>query len=214
MNVRRASVQKINATKARLSVAALVSLAAIASAPLAVSSLGSQGVALPGLNSAQRLMAMLDARSPGEREKGALIKTKNKQRLAFVPRERALGKVFPPKPSPVEQLAKVVAPPPPVEVVPPLVPVIPVAPPALADVISPSSLIASAPLAFGSAIIGGGGGGGGGGGSPPPTSVTPPPTTVTSPVPEPGTWLMMLLGFGMVGSTMSRQRRRTTRAAI
>jgi hypothetical protein len=212
MNVRRTSVQKVNATKARMSVAAVVCLAAIASAPLAVSSLGSQGVALPGLSSAQRLMAMLEARSPGEREKGALTQTKNKQRLAFVPRERALGKVFPPKPSPVEQLARVVAPPPPVEVVPPLVPVIPVAPPALADVISPGSLIASAPLAFGSAILGGGGGGGGG--SSPPTSVTPPPTPVTSPVPEPGTWLMMLLGFGMIGSTMSRQRRRMTAAAI
>jgi hypothetical protein len=37
---------------------------------------------------------------------------------------------------------------------------------------------------------------------------------VTSPVPEPGTWLMMLLGFGMIGSTMSRQRRRMTAAAI
>ena len=205
-------MHKVNAGKARISVAAVVCLAAIASAPLAVSSLGSRGVALPGLSSAQRLMAMLDARSPGEREKGALTKTKSKQRLAFVPRERALGKVFPPKPSPVEQLARVVVPTPPVALVPPIVPVAPITPPAMADIISPGSLIASAPVAFGSVI--GGGGGGGGGGSPPPTSSTPPPTSVTSPVPEPGTWLMMLLGFGMVGSTISRQRRRTTPAAI
>jgi hypothetical protein len=31
-------------------------------------------------------------------------------------------------------------------------------------------------------------------------------------VPEPGTWLMMLVGFGMIGSAMPRRRRRNLRA--
>ena len=96
-------------------------------------------------------MAMIEARSPGEREKGELAQTKIKHKLAQVPRERALGKTFPPRPTPAEQLARVIIPaPPPVAVVPP------VAPPAVADIISPASLIANAPLSVGSAIIGAG----------------------------------------------------------
>ncbi|UUR06950.1 PEPxxWA-CTERM sorting domain-containing protein [Sphingomonas glaciei] len=202
-----------------MTVAAAVCLAAIASAPLAVTSLGSQGIAVPGLQSAQQLMAMLDARSPGEREKGELAQTKIKKRLASVPRERALGKTFPPKPSPVEQLANVVVPvPPPVPTVPPIAPLIP---PTASDIINPATFIASAPpFGGGPSIIGGGGGGIGGGGSPPPSSGTPPTSevppggTVVSPVPEPGTWLTMLLGFGMIGSAMGRRRRTRARVAV
>lgn len=197
-----------------MTVAAVVCLAAIASAPLAVTSLGSQGVAIPGLQSAQQLMAMLDARSPGEREKGELAQTKIKKRLALVPRERALGKTFPPKPSPMEQLARVVVPaPPPVPTVPPIVPLVP---PTAVDIINPATFIASAPpLGGGTSIIGGGGGGGAlpPSSGVPPTSEVPPGGTVVSPVPEPGTWLTMLLGFGMIGSAMSRRRTRARMAA-
>jgi hypothetical protein len=55
---------------------------------------------------------------------------------------------------------------------------------------------------------GGGGGPGGGGGGPPPPPPPPPPPTPTpfSAVPEPGTWAMMLLGFGMIGLTLRRRR--------
>ena len=180
----------------RMAIAGFACLAAMASAPLAVTSLGEHGIALPGLSSAQRLMAMLDARSPGERTKGELTQTK--VRLAEVPRERALGKVFPPKPSPVEQLAQVVVPVPPAPT-----PLVPAAPPATVDVIAPANLLASLPLATGSAIIGGAV-------LPPPTVFTPPQPGVTSPVPEPGTWLTMLLGFGIIGSAM----RRPPRAAL
>jgi hypothetical protein len=211
-------VFNLRAHKFRVLIAGTACLAAMASAPLAVTTLGEHGVAVPGLSSAQKLMALIDARSPGERQKGELTKTKNKQ-LAETKRERALGKVFPPKPSPVEQLAQVIAPTPPapVEAVPP---VAPLAPATVADVFSPSRLFASAPLVVGSAIVGGGGGGGSGGGgggvpSGPPTSVVPPPpiAVVTSPVPEPGTWLMMLLGFGVVGASFRSRRHQRAIAA-
>lgn len=213
--MRRASVQRVNAAKARMTIVAIACLAAIASAPLAISGFGSQGISLPGLSSAQELMAMLDARSPGEREAGALTQTKIKKRLAFVPRERALGKTFPPKPSPMEQLAKVIVPAPPVQVVPPIAPLVP---PTTADIINPATLIASLPpVGGGTPIIGGGGGllpppppGGNG----PPTSEVPPGGPVVSPVPEPGTWLTMLLGFGMIGSAMSRRRKQIRLAAV
>lgn len=82
----------------------------------------------------------------------------------------------------------------------------------------------------GGLVIGGGGGGGGGGGTgvvtptptptpgvtPTPTpTVTPTPTpTVTPPVtppvgaiPEPSTWLMFIIGFGIVGGAMRRRQR-------
>jgi hypothetical protein len=200
-------------------VAGVVGLFALTSAPLAVTLLADNGVALPGVGSAQRLMAMIDARSPGEREKGELAQTKVKQRLAAA-RERGAARTSAANPTPVEQLAKVVvgATPPPIPQVEPVVPL------AVADIISPVGLIASAPLASGAVVIGGsvlgapGGGAGGGGGAPgsgvtPTGGDVPPVTSVTSPVPEPGTWLTMLLGFGIIGSAMARRRERMVRAA-
>lgn len=65
-----------------------------------------------------------------------------------------------------------------------------------------------APLLVGGGIGGGGGGGGGGGVTPPPPTgggETPPP--VVSPVPEPASWAMMILGFGAVGWTLRSRRR-------
>lgn len=68
---------------------------------------------------------------------------------------------------------------------------------------------------FGPGSSGGTGGGSGGGGivSPSPGS-TPPPTPlptatgpgVVSPIPEPATWLLLIAGFGAVGSAMRRRR--------
>ena len=51
---------------------------------------------------------------------------------------------------------------------------------------------------------GGGGGKGGGGGG---TETTPPTIiTTTQPVPEPSTWMTMLLGFGLAGWLLRRER--------
>lgn len=126
-------------------------------------------------------MAMLDARSPGQRPAGAL--TQSKKRVEHP--QRALGKVFR-KPPPVEQLAKVIVPPP-VQFIPP-----PPDEPLAADIIPPSLLLASLPPVTGDLL------------NPPMTRVSfaPPPLPMNNAVPEPGTWLMMLLGFGMVGAAM------------
>jgi hypothetical protein len=53
-----------------------------------------------------------------------------------------------------------------------------------------------------------GGGGGGGGGNPPVPPVVEPPTgppilePPTTPVPEPATWALMMLGFGLLGARL------------
>lgn len=68
------------------------------------------------------------------------------------------------------------------------------------------------PGGFGPVIVGGGGGGGGGGttpGEPGTDNPTPTPTVPVVPipaVPEPATWLMMLLGFGSMGFVLRSRR--------
>jgi PEP-CTERM motif len=44
-------------------------------------------------------------------------------------------------------------------------------------------------------------------GGPPPGGPNGPPPTPTPPVPEPATWIMMILGFGVVGQMLRRNRR-------
>lgn len=80
------------------------------------------------------------------------------------------------------------------------------------------------PLEFGGPSVGGGGGffpgfpigtpiggGGGGGGFLPGVPGTPgtPDTPVVTPVPEPATWMSMILGFGLVGASLRRSARRS-----
>jgi hypothetical protein len=179
-----------------------LSLVALASTPLALTTLAQQGVMLPGAVSATKLMAMLDARSPGEREQGALSTKVKKAAVvaATKPRERALGKVFPAQPAPTtptQKLATVVAP------VTPVAPAPLAPPPTLASVVAPP---AGLPGGF---ILPGIGGIGGIGATPtPPTTTPPPPVETPVPaVPEPGTWMLMLLGFGIAGTAARRGRR-------
>ena len=53
------------------------------------------------------------------------------------------------------------------------------------------------PVGIGGGGSGGGGGGGGGGGTPPPVAA----------VPEPDTWIMMLIGMAMCGAALRRRKR-------
>ena len=156
------------------------------------------------IHGVQTVAAMLAERSPGERPEGALAQLKHKKQAAL--HERVLPKVRGPAPSAYEALA---GPPP----SPPLAP--PPEAPLYAAVASPPTPIIP--------VTGGGGGppilsnipppgGGGGGGDSRQPVVT---TTATSrslrrrrvtPVPEPATWAMMILGFALIGRALRRKR--------
>ena len=170
---------------------------AVASA-LAVASFTGADLGGAATARAQSLIDLLDKRSPGRRTQGELTKTKVRHvllatRLAAVPAPRL--------PAALEQ---VLAAPPAA-----LLPV---------DVGTPQLEMAAAPLlppGIFASPPGGGGGvigppGGGGPGSPPgqpPLTPVPPPA-----VPEPGTWLTMLVGFGLMGCLLRRRSVRRTPA--
>jgi hypothetical protein len=182
-------------------------------------------VAEPGTVAAANLLGMLAARSPGERPEGAQP-TKSKPERAPLARangvsadqqrpQSAAGRsgVLPrmviPSPGAPEAhalpdaLAAIAVPPAPGEAIGSAAPLA-----AAGFAASPVGDIVLAALTPGAGGIGAGpgaGGGGAGGGS----GATPPggqPVVVTpvSAVPEPGTWLTMLLGFGLVGHAMRR----------
>lgn len=156
-------------------------------------------------------MALMDARSPGSRPAGALYQTKPN----LAPREAWSSSVrprvpvsgTPDAPSGFAPLAGV-----PIDGV-----VEPgggfvftdVPPPATGGFGGTGGLpVFGGGGGIGGVVIGGGGGGIGGGGGQEPSNpgggtTTPMPT---SPVPEPATWLTMVLGFGMMGSTLRRRR--------
>lgn len=177
-------------------------LAAAAGAPFAQDILASRGYAIPTLQSAQKLMALLDARSPGEREKGELTLTKNaaKPIRTIQPRERALGKIVQPKPVPTPEFVRAITSPA------LAVPALPItAPVTLADIVPP--VTAPSPLSGGIGVPTIIASSNGLGNPPPGTTTNPPAPTPPPAVPEPGTWLTMVLGFGLTGWSIRRRSR-------
>jgi hypothetical protein len=171
------------------------------------------------------LLVALGLRSPGQRSKGELADTKqHSRRQAAVsrPHERALAKVRQPSNHslPFAPAASQVA-----EGFPPVFPFgLPdIAGGVLPDIGSsipgaPAFLIDVPGLGGGGGVggggIGGGAGGGGigGGGGGTGGGVTPPgPPPVVSPVPEPATWSLMMMGFASIGLSLRRKRRRNRR---
>jgi len=153
---------------------------------------------------AESLVDLLDKRSPGQRTAAQLTKIKHKQ--------VALAKVRPAaRTQPVVGFASLTSMP--VELASLVMPATPLVPPSLGqiDLGSPPTLgsIVAPP---GGGVISSPPGGGGGtpGGGPPATNPTEPrePLIVTPPVPEPATWLTMLLGFGLIGWQIRRGKRR------
>ncbi|HEX8472005.1 MAG TPA: PEP-CTERM sorting domain-containing protein [Brevundimonas sp.] len=151
-------------------------------------------------------LSLFAARSPGERAPGALTQKKpplssGVQIARVVPRERVLSSGRSRPAGPVETEA-------------PGTPGMTIAEPVDGD-------LAGTPLFSDSGIVAGGGGGGGGG-APffvPPTSNGPgvggggeppvgggPLVPPTSPVPEPETWLTMMIGLFMIGSVLRRRK--------
>ena len=166
---------------------------------------------VPGASQVGRKLSdLLNRRSPGERVKGVLVKTKTKaaapRRLV---RQRALGKRAPRQ----RALGKIVVPP---EVFPPtefalntapleLTPYESLGPYDFGTGVGPSPLVA-AQGPGGVLIVPPGDVGGG---------VTTPPTPAppVAAIPEPSTWAMMLAGFGFIGFAL-RRRPRTRSAGL
>lgn len=164
--------------------------------------LGQSASAAGGLPLAKSLVALLDQRSPGERTKGELAR--DKQRFAARPQQRALGKVRPALPAPFVKALTTPVP----DAVQEAVPVAGLTGPLVPDLpLGPSLVSAPLVLVGGGGPGGGGGGPGGGGGGPGPgpgPGIEVPP--VVTPVPEPATWLTMILGFYILARALRRQR--------
>lgn len=209
-------------SKGKIAAAGIV--IATAGGSLLLMTASSSGV-VPGIG-AGAVLAELAARSPGVRIGGVALKAKN-SRLA----PASLGKASPagaaaPR-APVATVMSVG----PVGAAPVGLAAVPnsiFAP----DIVLPA--LAGTPGSGTAPVLGGGGGGGGGGGfiiappgggsggspggggvippGPAPTPIataspTPTPTPPVSAVPEPATWLMLIIGFGLLGGAL-RQRQR------
>ena len=177
----------------RLAIAALAGTAVVAGVAMAPG--GRDLVSGTGTD----LMSMLSARSPGVRSEGA-VTTKG-------PRMAALSQPAAPR----RHAAAVV---PPAAIPAASAPVALAAPAAVAPVAPIAPAVAAAPVyAAAPAFIPGPGGGStllplpvilpGGGDD----DVTITPPSPTPAIPEPGTWLMMIVGFGILGTALRRRRR-------
>jgi hypothetical protein len=167
---------------------------------LSIATFPGTNLASAALQRAKSFLELVEQRSPGRRTQAHL--TKIKHRIAARPHERALPKVRMALPilplAPPLALFDLVAPPPPVHIA--SIEDIPILP-----------LIAQTPFQPGPF-------------SPPPSFIVPPMQTPsfappvvnlpTAPVPEPGTWASMLLGFALIGWTLQRRRKEGVAGAI
>jgi hypothetical protein len=148
------------------------------------------------------VLSMLHKRSPEQRPEGALASTKGRV-SAVLPAAVS--------PAPAPKIASVAAPAAKPAIVTYAVPETPMAmPAAVVPAVASALPLAAAPAAAGGGlfipplVIPGGGGGIATLVTPPGTSV--PPTPVPG-VPEPATWAMMIIGFGLLGGLLRRRRR-------
>lgn len=145
-------------------------------------------------------LAILSDRSPGARQPGVLVQSK--PHMAIQPSERVLSPVRERPASPIpanldnlDDRAK--------EVINPGSPLAAGGPGS--SIPAPFDPPAGSPGFSGGIIPPGTGGGGsnGGGGNPPPPG--PPPPPIVTPVPEPATWIMMIVGVGLIGIQLRRR---------
>lgn len=172
-----------------------VSLAAALGMAFSLTSFAGADFAGAAVTGAKSLIDLMDQRSPGARTEGELTKTKHAKeaqadRLPIVP----------------NNLAEVLAPPAdslvPVDIGPPT-PVI-----ELASTLPPGIILVppASPPGGGTVTPPGGGVTPPGGGDTPPPGPPGPPPPGPPPLPEPGTWMTMILGFGVVGWLLRRDR--------
>lgn len=189
----------------RVSLAAGGALTLLFAAPISIAAFMGVESGFPGVATAKSFMAMMSERSPGDRTKGELLKTKQKA-VPDAPTQRALGKIT--KPEAPKEFVEAIAP--------PITPVAELPPVASKEALGPI-LLTPGPGGGGGVIIPPQAPPGGGGGPPnqPPTDEPTPPGEEPPPppppaVPEPGTWATMLIGFGFTGWALRRRRRKTT----
>jgi hypothetical protein len=192
-HLRRRRIRVVQRQRRHRILGAAAALAFALTSALGVASFTGTDLAGAAATRAQNLMELLDKRSPGQRTEGQLTKTKSHHRML------ADRLPAPDVNAPVE-LAQMIAPPPsglvPVDVGAPSPELSFLAPP------QPAGAIFFPPQ--GGTPGGGGGPRGGccGEGTPPGTPTTPTPPAV----PEPGTWMTMLFGFGLIGWVLRRQK--------
>lgn len=184
---------------------------AVLAAPLSMMAL-TDGSAGAVVEKGRDFLALMQDRSPGERTVAQLTKSKKVRAAAVVPKQRALAKVQKP-PVPKEFLEALVPVEPQLAELPPAI----LNPPGIVpfDLVPPLEIV---PLGPGGPVVTPPGGPGGpvvfppGGGTPPTVIPPPPPPPEVPAVPEPSTWLSMLLGFGLLGSVCRYRRRTVARA--
>ena len=188
-----------NSRRRRLALAACASL--LVGVPLSFSLLGvtSNDLVHAAVSGTNSLSDLLNRRSPGARTTAQLTKTKHERSLA---KQRIAPRVAPliRKPDFGEVAGLVIGSP-------------------TVNIAPPSPLVAIDIPALPGLIVGSGpggetppGGGGGGGVVTVPTSEPHNPIPVT-PLPEPGTWATMLLGFGLLGWRVRRGTKQRSKKA-
>ena len=173
---------------------------------------------------AKSLAELIDQRSPGERTSAELTKLKKAHRVLAKVRTAPKVALAPPVPPTAIALAKLLLPPPgPVETLAPVALLDAGAPPTLGGIfIPPPSGGAYPSPGVNLTPPGGSTNPPGGSTTPPGDAVTPPgddthvtieprDTIPVTPVPEPGTWTTMLLGFALIGWQLKRQAKRAAK---
>ena len=184
--------QIVQRKRRRQLIAGAGALALALSAAVGVAGLTGTDLADAAATRARSIMDLMDQRSPGARTTAELTKTK--ARHVVLPEREAAAP---------ENLAHILAPVPailPIDLGPPAIPEL-----TLLTAPLPPLFFAPPPGGGGGGVgacCGGGGGGGGGGGTDSPPEIP----NVPPPVPEPSTWMTMLLGFGVMGWLLRRQR--------
>lgn len=194
--------------KPRLTKPMLVALALVAT--ISLSTFISKPPKLPALPTIQSLYELISERSPGERTTARSTKPKRGKARAekpAKPRQRALGKINRPPLTAVvpEPLLELLTQPRSVFSE-PIVTQEPLDVVALLPQVALSGGVVGGASSSGGGggVVGGGsgpGGDGAGGNSDQPGAVTPP----VSPVPEPSTWAMMIIGFGLCAAALRRR---------
>ncbi|MFN3620052.1 PEPxxWA-CTERM sorting domain-containing protein [Sphingorhabdus sp.] len=174
---------------------------------LAQTAEAAERIAVNGSNAVQAFLG----RSPGERGATDILKGKAQRSLAEnakapserKPTQRALGKIFE---EPLQSLAGPSAPAQNVEFLPLDAGSVPAAIPALAMLPVGSGIFSpvTGGIPSGGGVIGGGGGSGGTGDG----SLPPAPPPIATAVPEPSTWMLLLIGFAAVGASIRRGKAR------